>query len=245
MHNTWDWTKAGTLWMHTGFYFQALQSAAFVACLHQWWRRYLRPLSADSAAVVKKRRLHWRRISQHAPTSSTQMRSVKSAYRKCSTRLAYNKNKRASMLCSYQHGFTASRSRVSARVNTTQCLPSCHSLLLQGASSEPIVKGNGTAAGSCCNMSVHFDTPHKRNTLKQNLVSLFKKKGMCFQCCDALFSWKYSFTFSLNTVFSFQSVCVAHLAKVSYYTLLILQKISFSSHSATAVSFSPIKWSGN
>ena len=200
--------------MLTGFYFQALQSAAFVACLHQWWRKYLMPLSADPAAVVKKRRLHWRRNSQHAPMSSTHICSVKSAYRKCSTRLAYTK-KRASMLRSYQYGSIASKSRVSARVNKTQCLPSCHSLLLQGDSSEPIVKGNGTAAGSCCNMALNFDTTDKRNTLKQNPI-LSKKKGMCFQCSDASFSRKYGFTFSLKAVLSFQSGCVAYLAKFSY-----------------------------
>lgn len=189
IHNIWDWTKPGTLWTLTGFYFQALQSAAFVACLHQWWRRYPMPLSADPAAVVKKRRLHWRRNSQHAPMSSTHIRSAKSAYRKCSSKLAYTK-KRASILCSYQYGAIASKSRVSAKVNKTQCLPSCHSLLLQGASSEPIVKGNSTAAGSCCNMALNFDTTDKRNILKQKPVSLSKKKGMCFQCSDALFSWK-------------------------------------------------------
>jgi len=134
--------------------------------------------------------------------SSTQICSVKSAYRKYSTRLAYVK-KRASMLCSYQYGSIASKSRVSARVNKTQCLLSCHSLLLQGASSEPIIKGNGTVAGSRCNMALNFDTTDNRNTLKQTPVSLTKQNRMCFQCSDTSFSCKYSFTFSLKAVVVF------------------------------------------
>lgn len=197
--------------MLTGFYFRALQSAAFVACLHQWWRRYLMPLSADSAAVVKQRRLHWKRNNQHAPW--VQHRSV--LWNLCTTKLAYTK-KRAFMLCSYQYGTTASKSRVSARVNKTQCLPSCHSLLFHAASSEPIVKGNDTAAGSCCNVALDFDATDKRNTLKQKPVSASRKNGMCLQCSDASLSWKDGFTFSLKAALSFQSGCVAHLAKFSY-----------------------------
>lgn len=203
IHNIWNWTNPGTLWTLTGFYFQALQSAAFVACLHQWWRRYLMPLSADPAAVVKKTRLHWRRNSQHAPMSSTHICSAKSAYRKCSSKLAYTK-KRASILCSYQYGAIASKSRVSAKVNKTQCLPSCHSLLLQGASSEPIVKGNGTAAGICCDMALNFDTTDKRNALKQKTSVSLQKEGDVFpvQWCFVLLKVGFYFQFESCTQFS-------------------------------------------
>lgn len=176
--------------------------------------------------------------------SSMQIRSVKSAYRKCSTRLAYTK-KRASMLCSYQYGSIASKSRVSARVNKIQCLPSCHSLLLQGASSGPMVKGNGIAAGSCRNMALNFDTTDKRNTLKQKPASLSKKKGLCFQCSDASFSWKYGFTFSLKAVLSFQSSCVTHLAKFSYTLWWYFRKALSPVLQVQQNLFSPIKWSGN
>lgn len=143
------------------------------------------PLSADPAAVEQKRRLHWRRNSQHACRSSTQVCSAKSAYRKCSTRLAYAKKKRASVLRSYQYGSITSQSRVSARVNKTWCLPSCHSLLLQGASSEPTVKGHGTTAGSGCSIALNFDTTDRRNTLKQTPASLSQRWG-CVSCAVML-----------------------------------------------------------
>lgn len=114
------------------------------------------------------------------------------------------------MLCSYQYGSIASKSRVSARVNKTQCLPSCHSLLLQVASSEPIIKGKGTAAGSCCNMALQFDTRDKKNTLKQPPVSPSEREGdACpLQPCFTLLKVQWA-------ALSFQSGCMAHLAKFS------------------------------
>lgn len=75
-------------------------------------------------------------------------------------------------------GTIASKSRVSARVNKTQCLPSCHSLLFHTASSEPIIKGNDTAAGSCCNAALDIDATDKRSTLKQKPVSASRKNRM-------------------------------------------------------------------
>lgn len=143
------------------------------------------PLSADPVAVVKEKAT-LKEEQSTCTMSSTQIYSMKSAYRKCSTKLACTK-KRASMLCSCQYSSIASKSRVSARVNKTQCLLSCHSLL-QGASSEPIVKGSGTAAGSSCNMALNFDTTDKRNTLKQKPAFLSKQRRMCFQCSDTYFS---------------------------------------------------------
>lgn len=108
---------------------------------------------------------------------------MKSVYRKCSTKLAYTK-KRTLMLCSYQYGTIASKSRISARVNKTQCLLSCQSLLFHTTSSEPIIKGNDTAAGSCCNVALDIDVTDKMSTLKQKAVSASRKDGMCFQCSD-------------------------------------------------------------
>lgn len=199
----------------TGFYFQALQSAAFAACLHQWWRRYLMPLSADSAAVVKQRRLHWKRNSQHAPW--LQHRSVLwNLFTESAVPSLPTLKKEQSCCAHNQYGTIASKSRVSARVNKPQCLPSCHSLLFHAASSEPIVKGNDTAAGNCCNVALDIDATDKRSTLKQKPVCASRKNGMCFQCSDVLLSWKYSFTFSLKAILSFQFASVAHLAKLSY-----------------------------
>lgn len=171
------------------------------------------PLSADSAAAVKQRRLHWKRNSQHSPW--LQHRSVLWNLLTESAVSSLPTLKKEHSCCAHNHyGTIASKSRVSARVNKPQCLPSCHSLLFHAASSEPIVKGNDTAAGSCCNVAP--DATDKRSTLKEKPVCASRKNGMCFQCSDTLLSWKYGFTFSLKAVLSFHSGCVAHLAKFSY-----------------------------
>lgn len=154
--------------------------------------------------------------------------------RKHSTRLAHTK-KRAPMLCSYQYGSIASKSRVSARVNKTQCLPSCHSLL-QGASSEPTVKGNATAAGSCCYMALHSDCTVKRNIMKQKTVFLSKKKRMCFQCSDASFSWKFYFPSESWT--QFWVWLGGPLGQVFLHALVIPQESSFPSPPGRAEPFS-------
>lgn len=140
---------------------------------------------------------------------------MKAVYRKCSTPSLPTLKKEHSCCAHNQYRTIASKSRVSATVNKPQCLPSCHSLLFYVASSE-LVRGNDTAAGSCCNVALDTDTTDKRSTLKQNPVSASRKNGTCFQCSNALLSWKYSFTVSLKAVLSFQSACMVHLAKFSY-----------------------------
>lgn len=177
--------------------------------------------------------------------SSTQICSVKSVYRKCSTKLAYTK-KSTFMLCSYQYGTIASKSRISARVNKTQCLPYCHSLLFHAASSEPILEGNDTAAGSCCNVALDIDATDKRSTLNQKPVPACRKNRMSFQCSDASLSWKHGFTFSLKAMLSFQSGCVAHLAKFSYMLSWYFRKpLSPVLQVQQNLFFLPVKWFEN
>lgn len=76
------------------------------------------------------------------------------------------------------------KAELSARVNKTQCLPSCHSLLFHAASSEPIIKGNDTAAGSCCNVALDIDATDKSS---KNQCLPPGRTG-CFQCSDASLS---------------------------------------------------------